>query len=79
MGKLNFFLFLLPFYFFISWMIKYPDIISTQVEVTSQHPPVYLVSRTNGKVNELNVLDGNEVKKDSWLAIIENPAKNIRY
>lgn len=61
--------------FFISWMIKYPDIISTQVEVTSQNPPVYLVSRTNGKVNELNVLDGSEVKKDSWLAIIENPAK----
>ncbi|AZA47100.1 HlyD family efflux transporter periplasmic adaptor subunit [Chryseobacterium carnipullorum] len=73
-GNSIFFIFIAVL-FFISWMIKYPDIISTQVEVTSQHPPVYLVSRTNGKVNELNVLDGGEVKKDSWLAIIENPAK----
>lgn len=73
-GNSIFFIFITVL-FFISWMIKYPDIISTQVEVTSQHPPVYLVSRTSGKVNELNVLDGSEVKKDSWLAIIENPAK----
>ncbi|MDR6459273.1 multidrug resistance efflux pump [Chryseobacterium vietnamense] len=73
-GNSIFFIFITVL-FFISWMIKYPDIVSTQVEVTSQHPPVYLVSRTNGKVNELNVLDGSEVKKGSWLAIIENPAK----
>lgn len=73
-GNSIFFIFITVL-FFISWMIRYPDIVSTQVEVTSQHPPVYLVSRTNGKVNELNVLDGSEVKKGSWLAIIENPAK----
>ncbi|MDC8098615.1 HlyD family secretion protein [Chryseobacterium rhizosphaerae] len=73
-GNSIFFIFIAVL-FFISWIIKYPDIVSTQVEVTSQHPPVYLVSRTNGKVNELNVLDGSEVKKGSWLAIIENPAK----
>ncbi|STD07877.1 Hemolysin secretion protein D, chromosomal [Chryseobacterium carnipullorum] len=75
LGVTQYFFIFIAVLFFISWMIKYPDIISTQVEVTSQHPPVYLVSRTNGKVNELNVLDGGEVKKDSWLAIIENPAK----
>lgn len=73
-GNSIFFIFI-SILFFISWMIKYPDIITTQVEVTSQNPPVYLVSRTNGKVSELNILDGSEVKKDKWLAIIENPAK----
>lgn len=73
-GNSIFFIFI-AILFFISWMIKYPDVVSTQVEVTSQNPPVYLVSRTNGKVNELNVLDGSNVKKNSWLAVIENPAK----
>ncbi|SIQ80708.1 HlyD family secretion protein [Chryseobacterium sp. RU37D] len=72
-GNSIFFIFI-AILFLISWIIKYPDIVSTQVEVTSENPPVYLVSRTNGKINELNVLDGNSVKKDDWIAVIENPA-----
>lgn len=73
-GNSVFFVFI-AILFLISWMIKYPDVISTQVEVTSENPPVYLVSRTNGKISELNILDASTVKKDNWLAIIENPAK----
>ncbi|WP_312299203.1 HlyD family efflux transporter periplasmic adaptor subunit [Chryseobacterium sp.] len=61
--------------FLLAWMIKYPDIVSTQVEVTSENPPIYLVSRTSGKIGELNVVDGNNIKKDTWLAVIDNPAK----
>ena len=73
-GNSVFFIFMIIL-FSLGWMIKYPDIVSTQVEITSENPPVYLVSRANGKVNELNVLDGGNVKKGNWLAIIENPAK----
>ncbi|AZI54744.1 HlyD family efflux transporter periplasmic adaptor subunit [Epilithonimonas vandammei] len=58
----------------ITWLIKYPDIVSTQVDVTSDNPPVFLVSRTNGKLSELNISDGDMVIKDKWLAVIENSA-----
>lgn len=73
-GNSVFFIFIMIL-FFISWIIKYPDIVSTQVEITSENPPVFLVSRTNGKLSDLNVLDGNIVVKDTWLAVIENSAK----
>lgn len=59
---------------FLSWIIKYPDIVSTQVEITSENPPVFLVSRTNGKLSDLNTLDGNIISKGKWLAVIENSA-----
>lgn len=70
------------FFFFIiilitiSAIIRYPDIVSTQVEITSNHPPVYLVSKVNGRVTELKISDGSIVNKDEWLAIIENSAKS---
>ena len=73
-GNSIFFIFIMIL-FFISWIIKYPDIVSTQVEVTSENPPVFLVSRTNGKLSDLNILDGGLAKKDKWLAVIENSAK----
>lgn len=73
-GNSVFFIFMVIL-FLLGWMIKYPDIVSTQVEITSENPPVYLVSRANGKVSELNVLDGENVKKGNWLTVIENPAK----
>ncbi|UCA61831.1 HlyD family secretion protein [Chryseobacterium rhizoplanae] len=73
-GNSIFFIFI-AILFLIAWMIKYPDIVSTQVDITSENPPIYLVSRANGKVSELNISDGETVKKNNWLAIIENPAK----
>ncbi|CAI9679612.1 MULTISPECIES: HlyD family secretion protein [Elizabethkingia] len=60
---------------FLSWLIKYPDIISTEVEVASEQPPVYLVSRASGKINELNIVDGHFVKQGMWIAVIDNAAK----
>lgn len=73
-GNSIFFIFI-SLLFLMAWMIKYPDVVSTQVEITSENPPIHLVSRTNGKIGELNVIDGENINKDKWLAIIENPAR----
>ncbi|MCT3661336.1 hypothetical protein CMT52_13275 [Elizabethkingia anophelis] len=73
-GNSIFFIFL-GILLFLSWLIKYPDIVSTQVEIASEQPPVYLVSRASGKINELNIVDGHFVRQGTWIAVIENAAK----
>lgn len=57
-----------------SWFIKYPEIISTQLMVTTQTPPASLIARANGKLVDLPVSDGEAVKEGQILAIIENAA-----
>jgi multidrug resistance efflux pump len=59
---------------FISYFIKYPDIVTTQVIITTQNPPEKLVARTSGKIAALLVADRAEVLPKTALAIIENTA-----
>jgi len=59
---------------FISYFIKYPDILTTQVVITTQNPPEKLVARTTGKIAAILVADRTEVLPRTALAIIENTA-----
>ena len=59
---------------FISYFIKYPDIVTTQVIITTQYPPEKLVARTSGKIAEILVQDRTEILPRTALAIIENTA-----
>ncbi|HBX51210.1 MAG: hypothetical protein A2275_06970 [Bacteroidetes bacterium RIFOXYA12_FULL_35_11] len=56
-----------------SWFIKYPEIIISPVTVTTQNPPVTLVSKMNGKISKLFVKDKQRIKSGSVIAVIENP------
>lgn len=60
--------------FFVSWFIKYPDIVSTEIVITTIVPPEKLVARTSGKIETLFVHDKAIVQKNSPLAIIQNAA-----
>lgn len=60
--------------FFVSWFIKYPDIISTEIVITTTVPPEKLVARTSGKIETLLVHDKAIVRKNTPLAIIQNTA-----
>lgn len=57
-----------------SYFFKYPDVIVSEMTLTSRHPVAQIVSRTSGKISRLYVKDGQEVKEGASLAIIENPA-----
>lgn len=56
-----------------SWFIKYPDIVTARVTITTPVPPVNLVAQSNGAVNLL-VEDNEIVKKNQTLGVIENSA-----
>ena len=58
----------------LSWIIKYPDIITTQIVITTNIPPEKLVARTSGKLEAILVKDRMNITKNSPLAVIENSA-----
>ncbi|GLB51503.1 hemolysin [Neptunitalea chrysea] len=59
---------------FISWFVKYPDIISAEGLLTTQIPPEREIAKTGGKIQAILVKDGQKVTKGKPLAIIENSA-----
>ena len=60
--------------FFVSWLVKYPDVISTQIVITTNIPPQKLVAKSSGKIEAILVKDRSLVFKNSPLAVIENSA-----
>ena len=57
-----------------SYFFKYPDVITTEMTLTSRHPVAQIVARTSGKISKLYVTDGEKVKPGALLAIVQNPA-----
>ncbi len=60
--------------FSVSWMIKFPELISTQITITTAIPPEKLVAKTSGKIQAILVTDRTNVNKNTPLAVIENSA-----
>lgn len=67
-------LFILLSLFFVSWMVKYPDIITTQIVITTNIPPEKLIARTSGKLEAILVKERMDVPKNTPLAVVENSA-----
>lgn len=57
-----------------SAVFKYPDVISSAVELTGVRPAVTVVARYSGKIQKLYVKDNQDVEKGMYLAMIENDA-----
>jgi multidrug resistance efflux pump len=68
------FLLILCALFFISWMIKYPDIVTTEVFITTEVPPEKIIARTTGKIEAILIADRSIVAPNTPLAVIENSA-----
>jgi len=58
---------------FISWFIKYPDVIEGQGIVTTTQPPAKLVSKSSGYLEQLYFKDNTNIKKGDIIAEITNP------
>ncbi|MCE7996110.1 MAG: HlyD family efflux transporter periplasmic adaptor subunit [Roseivirga sp.] len=59
---------------FISWFVKYPDVISTEVMITSQNPPEKLFANSSGQFDTILVDDSDSIKEGQVLAVLENAA-----
>jgi multidrug resistance efflux pump len=57
-----------------TYIIKYPDVLSTQIVLTTQNPPEKIVARTSGKIAKILVNDRAVIEGKKPLAIIENTA-----
>jgi HlyD family secretion protein len=55
-----------------SWLFKYPDVVHSQIVVTTENPPAPIVARSSGKIDHLLVNDKQKVQKGQALAVIEN-------
>ncbi len=55
-------------------MLKYPDIISTPIIITTNIPPEKLVTKMSGKIEAILVKDKSTILKNTPLAVIENSA-----
>ena len=60
--------------FMVSWMVKYPDIITSEITITTQIPPEKLVAKTSGKIQAILIDDKAIVNENTPLAVIENAA-----
>lgn len=56
------------------WFVKYPDVISAKVVVTSHHPPERLESKVNSRIVKLCIDNSSLVKKGTVVAILESSA-----
>lgn len=58
----------------LSWVVKYPDIIASQIIITTGTPPEKLVAKVSGKIEAILINDKSVVKENTLLAIIQNTA-----
>lgn len=59
---------------FVSWLVKYPDVVSSQIVITTAVPPQKLVAKTSGKIEAILVKNKSTVAENTPLAVIENAA-----
>lgn len=59
---------------FFSWLIKYPDIVSAEVTITTLVPPEKIIAQANGRFEQILIKNKAIVKAGNPLAVIENTA-----
>lgn len=57
------------------FFFKYPDIVTGEVTITTQKPPVWLIARSSGYIKELRCIDNQMINKGDLIAVIDNTAK----
>lgn len=58
-----------------SYFFAYPEVVTTEMTLTSRQPVVEVVARSTGKISELYVHNRQEVKAGAPLAVVENTAR----
>ncbi|WP_396189214.1 HlyD family secretion protein [Flavobacterium sp.] len=59
---------------FLSWLIKYPNLVTAPVSITTTQPPEKLIAKSSGKIQAIFVNDKSIVTPNTVLAVLENSA-----
>ena len=59
-----------------SYFYKYPDLITARVTIMSENPPVQIVAKANGKLEQLFTANNQIVEENQLLGVIENSASH---
>jgi HlyD family secretion protein len=57
----------------LSWFIKYPEVITGNVNITTETAPIKLTAQINGRIQKLHVKNGDVVSEGTPIAVLENP------
>lgn len=57
-----------------SYIFKYPDLITARVTILSENPPVQIVAKSSGKLDQIFVENNQTVTEGELLGVIENTA-----
>jgi len=63
---------LLMLFLFLSWLIKYPDIISGTATLTTSKPPIRLVVKSTGEIDKIYIKDNTNIKAGQSIALVRN-------
>lgn len=58
----------------MSWFIKYPEVVKTDIVITTSTPPEKLIARSSGRFEKILIKNRQQIKKGMPLAVIENTA-----
>jgi multidrug efflux pump subunit AcrA (membrane-fusion protein) len=57
-----------------SYFIKYPDVVTARVAISTNTPPIPIISKTSGKLTHLLVKDNEAVDSNQIVGVIESVA-----
>jgi len=57
-----------------AWLIRYPDTIPAQIEITTINPPITLVTKITGRIKSLYVKEKEKVSCGQIIAVMETTA-----
>jgi HlyD family type I secretion membrane fusion protein len=63
---------LIVMFLFVSYIIKYPDVIAGSVQLTTVEPPIKLVSKNSGEINQIYFEDNSIVSKGDVILTLNN-------
>ena len=56
----------------LSYLIKYPDIISANLTLTSENPPIDIMAKVNSKVYKFFFNENDTIEKEQIIAVLES-------
>ncbi len=56
----------------LSYFIKYPDVVTAKVVLTTENPPIRVLAKMGGRVSELLIKNNQAVERGQVLCVMEN-------